>query len=59
MLILALVLILLLVPMVICNALSSMTSRILTVFFSTGTFLAILSALGRASSTEMFLAGAT
>ena len=59
MLIMTLVLFLLLIPMIICNAFTTRTPRIITILFPTVTFLTILSSLGRATSTEVFLSGAT
>ncbi|KAF2228961.1 hypothetical protein EV356DRAFT_496982 [Viridothelium virens] len=56
---LIIVLLLLLIPVIICNVFSTTVPRVITIAISTSTFLAILSGLGKASSTEIFLAGAT
>ncbi|KAE9363029.1 hypothetical protein N431DRAFT_357402, partial [Stipitochalara longipes BDJ] len=58
-LILSIITFLLLAPVLVCNALSSTTPRIITIVISTIVFLSTLSLLTRARTVETFLAGAT
>jgi hypothetical protein len=58
-LILTIIILLLLAPVLVCNALSNTTSRIITIVISTIVFLSTISALTRARTIETFLAGAT
>lgn len=58
-LILSIIIFLLLAPVLVCNALTSTMSRIITIVISTIVFLSTLSSLTRARTVETFLAGAT
>jgi hypothetical protein len=58
-LILSIITFLLLAPVLICNSLTSTTSRMITIVISTIVFLSTLSLLTRARTVETFLAGAT
>lgn len=59
MVVLPLITLLLLAPIVICNALENVAFRIAIILVSTGVFLTALSALTKARSVELFLAGTT
>jgi hypothetical protein len=59
MLFLSLITLLLLVPVVVCNAMSTVIARIIVIIISTVIFLAILSGLTKSKAIEISLAGAT
>ena len=50
---------LLLTPVVICNFLASLSSRLAVVVFATSVFVAVLSVLTRAKTIDLIVAGAT
>ncbi|KAI1151403.1 hypothetical protein F4825DRAFT_477091 [Nemania diffusa] len=58
-LLLLLISVLLLLPVTICSAITSMTARLIIIILSTAVYLAVLSALTKARTFELILAGAT
>jgi hypothetical protein len=59
MLVLLLVIFLLLIPVLICQTLSSETARLVIVLLSTACSLTVLSTVTKATVVELFLGGAT
>lgn len=53
-----LVIILIIVPVLVCNSLSSITSRVIVIGVATSVFIAIMSGVLRAKTVELFVAGA-
>jgi hypothetical protein len=50
---------LLLAPVIVCNHLNSLTARLVAIIAAASVFIAVLSGLTRAKSTELVVAGAT
>ena len=52
------VIILIIVPVLVCNSLSSITSRVIVIGVATSVFIAIISGILRAKTVELFVTGA-
>jgi hypothetical protein len=50
---------LLLAPVIVCNHLDSLTTRLVTIVTAASIFIAVLSGSTKAKSTELVVAGAT
>lgn len=51
------VIILIIVPVLVCNSLSSITSRVIVIVVATSVFIAIMSGILRVKTVELFVAG--
>lgn len=51
------VIILIIFPILVCNSLSSITSRVIVIGVATSVFIAIMSGILRAKTVELFVAG--
>lgn len=53
------IILLLMAPVIICNFVSNLTGRLITIILSTSIFITVLSILSKARSVELVVAGAT